>query len=251
MKKTLLLLALLLPCPLYASLTKIETIESHTTSNGIDTWTLSNSSTESLQTGYVYVALLDVNSLETALNATPNPLNGKKLFSANNQYHFGIALKASPNAGDIAFSNVETGTEIGANFHSLSSNVNVNSSLLSNENGSALVAATLSFSVGWSQTGNNTSGIAGLSLRYADGSSVNSYANKSDYKASRWSCSALTTIGGLTDSITVYSGNRSDITENNMAAAAQSVISASVPEPATATLSLLALAGLAMRRRRK
>lgn len=56
----------------------------------------------------------------------------------------------------------------------------------------------------------------------------------------------------IADSVAVYNGHFS--TEDEMKAALKSVLPAAdttVPEPATATLSLLALAGLAARRRRK
>lgn len=52
-----------------------------------------------------------------------------------------------------------------------------------------------------------------------------------------------------TNSVALYSGNPADATAAKELAKA--VLEASIPEPTTATLSLLALASLAMRRRRK
>ncbi len=266
MKKTLILLALLLPCPLYADgLTKVKTIDTHSsnTTTKIDTWTFGTTCTTSSDINYTYVALLDVNSLKEAFDTTTNPTNpllGKKLMSASNNFHYGIGLSS---AGNVVFNNSSTNSSIGnptQNWASLSPTVSLSDTILTKTVGDKsfdLVAATLSFTVGVSITDETTnitttsSGAAGISLLYADGSTVDLYGTNSGYKSNTWSASSMSSMSGLVQSVTVFSGPGGSTDAANMAAAAQSVISASVPEPATATLSLLALAGLAMRRCRK
>ncbi len=110
-------------------------------------------------------------------------------------------------------------------------------------------AITLVYSYNTPDSGATTTNIA-LSISYLDGSEIGTFsATKSDLKfggTSGFAAKSLTINDTYADSYTF---------ENNFIslddAKALSVSMLSVPEPTTATLSLLALAGLAARRRRK
>ncbi len=78
---------------------------------------------------------------------------------------------------------------------------------------------------------------------------VDSYVFAEDLKSSSAGAAALT-FGGSVAASYYFDGYKGG-SETDMKALAGAVATASIPEPTTATLSLLALAGLAARRRRK
>ncbi len=250
MKKTLTLSIALLSGPVSAAdlvLTLEETITACTTANNIDTWDITDVTT-SASKNYAYVALLNLETFKDAL--TKSSLNNKKILS---EEHAGFGLGVVSN-GTLTFCNVATGETVtsagNSKWEPSNQTVTLNSSLLTHGT-SALAGAALTFSVGHASNP-QTSGVAGISLLYQDGSKVDIYGSNGSYKASNFSNGSMTSIAGLVDSVSLYSGTPAQIaTSSNLIAVSQKVIAASVPEPTTATLSLLALAGLAARRRRR
>lgn len=253
MKKTLTLSIALLSGLVSAAdldLTLKETITTCTTANNTDTWDITDVTT-SASTNYAYVALLNLETFKDAL--TKGSLNNKKILSEDHS-NFGLGVAGN---GTLTFCNVATNGTVPSADNSKwppsNQQVTLNSSLLTHGT-SALAGAALTFSVGHASNSSSeeTSGVAGISLLYQDGSKVNIYGSHSGYRASNFSNGSMTSIAGLVDSVSVYSGALDKIaSSSNLAAASQEVIAASLPEPTTATLSLLALAGLAARRRRR
>lgn len=85
-----------------------------------------------------------------------------------------------------------------------------------------------------------------LSVLYDDGTIKSIYGINTGYKYSNDPIAYLTYNSDLLEAPTVTTGT--DWTKDSLIATTEAVL---VPEPTTATLSLLALAGLAVRRRRK
>ena len=86
-----------------------------------------------------------------------------------------------------------------------------------------------------------------ISVLYEDGSMKSLYGNRSGQK---WSNNSITTVTYADDLMAAPEITISNTrwTEASLTSAHKDLL---IPEPATATLSLLALAGLAARRRRK
>ena len=89
-----------------------------------------------------------------------------------------------------------------------------------------------------------------ISVLYEDGTIKSLYGNRA---GQRWSSNYITEVTYADNLMSIPEVTISDTrwTESSLTAAHQKLLTSSVPEPTTATLSLLALAGLAARRRRK
>lgn len=99
--------------------------------------------------------------------------------------------------------------------------------------------------------GSSTDAQVVLTLGYSDDTTKQYSYTLTGYKCGYWATQPNSIIDGhkdLVDGITVY-GTRLDVDMAKSVGIA--VLNQAIPEPTTATLSLLALAGLAMRRRRK
>ncbi len=203
------------------------------------------------QSGDFTVALtLDVAKLKTLLEQGQTPAWGTDIVKYNcNGTATGVTVNGGSNSGAIATSGLYARWGDGAAWNNVQWQGNTN---LSDLNGDAegtgwdaVASAGLVYSFG---KGSGTA--VAFTLIGNDGSVlVDSYVFAGGLKSGSAGAAALTFDESVAASyyLDVYTGGN----EADMKALAGAVATASIPEPTTATLSLLALAGLAARRRRK
>lgn len=245
MKKTLIILSSLGAISALADdLTLVGSYTESTLSGGVESWTLGERYSASTSTNYAIVYQLDIDAFKTALEQST--LINHQIVGVNYS-NYGFAIRDN---GALAFSTNGIGNSV-STYWSLSPTQTLSSSWLTN-NGSDLVGATIVFSTGISFTGNTTTGTAGFSLLYADGTIVDYLGTNAGFRTGGLSFNTISAMEGLVDAVYLYSGSPADVASTTvLASTAHNYLQIAVPEPATATLSLLALAGLAARRRRK
>ncbi len=272
MKKTLLIVALLLGVAASASAVSLsDAVYSNTavTTNSSrnvalsDVWTsTSDDFTLTFTLSTKALGLFGQENMHTGgdTTATILPINTLISVTGTNDAKYGLAI-GSANYGAATVHNGIVGmyNRDAATLDSLSSwsgdvkyTLSTNASSPTPSNLSSIsVADIVSAAVTFTCDG-TTKATAYLTLVSADGSSTTYYGSNTSLKTSAGLGNDLTALGLRTDYITsVYLMAGIATAEEARLMNAGAIAAKPVPEPATATLSLLALVGLAARRRRK
>lgn len=245
MKKTFFMTALL---GLLAPLSMAETLSPEDAIITLDSTTTSGNF-ETAQTGGVYtIAVLDLTEfkkLATSSTSDAMLISYEGLASDGATSHY-FGIGRGTYSGSIPLRYYDdisiNGTPNGLGWYIARGSSPNEPYTLASLDFTDVVAASLAMAV---KNGSNTASC--LTLMLADGSFVD-YAYESTYQGGIRVYTGVAVSPTYVDSAYVYTG---DYSADSLKAASHDILTAVIPEPTTATLTLLALAGLAARRRRK